>query len=266
MNKENHGIVVAAKGLVIGATMLVPGISGGSMAMVLGIYDRLIQAVSSFFKDKKGNLLFLVEFTAAALLGMFLLAKPLEMLMGNCEKPMMYFFIGVVLGGCPIIFREAGVDSFCWKAVGYLALGAVIVTSLRYLPENMLEMTSGGAAGFLIQIAGGAVISIALILPGISVTYMLLVLGMYRRVLEAIGSLNLGYLFPLALGLLMGILILTKSLEIAMKRFPRATYMMILGFVLGSVGQVLPGIPQGYEIFTAFAALVLGFLLVYKIG
>ena len=64
----------------------------------------------------------------------------------------------------------------------------------------------------------------------------------------------------------MGILLLTKSLEIAMKRFPQATYMMILGFVLGAVGQVLPGIPQGYEILTAFAALVLGFLLVYKIG
>lgn len=260
---KKDGIITAAKGLVVGSTMLVPGVSGGSMAMILGIYDRLIQSVSSFFKNIKGNLIFLIEFAAAALLGMFLFAKPLEALIGAYEKPMMYFFIGVVLGGCPLIFKEAGVGGFSLKAVIYLVLGAGVVTSLTFLPENLFASASGGVEGFLIQFFGGVVISIALILPGISVTYMLLVLGLYQGVLSAIGNLDVLYLLPLALGLVAGILLLTKALEGAMKHFPQPTYMIILGFVLGSVGQVFPGVPTGIDIPVCLALAVVGFVLIY---
>lgn len=263
MKEKKEGIMTAVKGLVVGSTMLVPGVSGGSMAMILGVYDRLISSVSSFFKDIKGNLVFLAEFVAAALLGMVLFARPLETLIGAYEKPMMYFFIGVVLGGCPLIFKEAGLDGFNWKAVLYLALGAAVVASLAFLPENLFSSVSGGAGGFLIQFFGGIVISIALILPGISVTYMLLVLGIYQGVLSAIGRLDILYLLPLGLGLVAGILLLTKLLEGAMKRFPQPTYMIILGFVLGSVGQVFPGVPMGIELPVCLLLAAAGFVLIY---
>ena len=266
MKDKKDGILTAAKALVVGSTMLVPGVSGGSMAMILGIYDRLIQSVSSFFKNIKGNLIFLTEFVIAALFGMFLFAKPLEALIGAYEKPMMYFFIGVVLGGCPLIFKEAGMSRISWKAIVYLALGAAVVTSLTFLPENLFSATSGGVEGFLIQFFGGIVISIALILPGISVTYMLLVLGLYQGVLSAIGSLDILYLLPLALGLVAGILLLTKALEGAMKHFPQPTYMIILGFVLGSVGQVFPGLPTGGEIPVCILLAAAGFVLIYFIS
>jgi putative membrane protein len=78
LKESKKGIVTAAKGLIVGSTMMVPGVSGGSMAMILGVYDRLIHSVSSFFEDIKGNIKFLLVFGIPALLGMFLFASPLE--------------------------------------------------------------------------------------------------------------------------------------------------------------------------------------------
>lgn len=88
--KDNH-ILTALKGLIIGATMLVPGVSGGSMAMILGIYDRLISAVSSFMKNKKENLVFLLIFSMGGILGILLFANPLLQLIERYNMPMLYF-------------------------------------------------------------------------------------------------------------------------------------------------------------------------------
>ncbi len=263
MKESKKGIVTAAKGLIVGSTMMVPGVSGGSMAMILGVYDRLIHSVSSFFEDIKGNIKFLLVFGIPALLGMFLFASPLESLINAYEKPMMFFFIGIVLGGCPLIFREAGIEKVTWKEVLNLAIGAVIVVAISFLPKNLFASTTGGFSGFMILFIGGIIVSIALILPGISVTYMLLVLGIYKGVLQAVGNINIPYLLPLAVGLIAGIIFLTKALETAMKRFPKPTYMIILGFVLGSVGQVFPGVPTGIEIPICLLLGIAGFVIIY---
>lgn len=266
MNKNKYGIMTAVKGLVVGATMLVPGVSGGSMAMILGLYDRLIQSVSSFFKDKKGNLLFLGEFSAAAVLGMIIFARPLEALLSVNEKMMMFFFVGVVLGGCPVICRAAGVEKFGCKEVLCLFAGAAAVTTLGLLPKNLFASAPGGTGETAVQFIAGIVISVALILPGISVTYMLLLLGMYQKVLAAIGTLDFACLLPIAAGAAAGIFLLTRGLEWVMKRFPKTTYLVILGFVLGSVSKVFPGMPRGIEIPGALAAGILGFWAIGGLG
>lgn len=266
MKENKKNIVTSAKGLVVGSTMMVPGVSGGSMAMILGVYDRLIHSVSSFFEDIKGNIKFLLMFGIPALLGMFLFASPLESLINAYEKPMMFFFIGIVLGGCPMIFKEAGIQKVSWRELLYLAAGAAIVVAISFIPENLFAGSQGGFSGFMILFIGGIIVSIALILPGISVTYMLLVLGIYQGVLRAVGSLDVPYLAPLAVGLIAGVIFLTKALETAMKRFPKPTYMIILGFVLGSVGQVFPGVPTGIEIPVCLVLGIAGFALLYFVS
>ena len=90
---KSHALL-AVKGMVIGATMLVPGVSGGSMAMILGIYDRLVSSVSSFFKDVKGNFLFLALFCLGGGAGILVFARPLLYLIERFPMPMMYFFLG----------------------------------------------------------------------------------------------------------------------------------------------------------------------------
>ena len=114
----NHHIVTFLKGLWVGGTMTVPGVSGGSMAILLGVYDQLIHAVNSFWKEKT-NLLFLLVFAGGGGLGMLLFSRGLLSLLERYPLPLGYFFLGAVAGGIPLIFRSARVREFSLDTVLY---------------------------------------------------------------------------------------------------------------------------------------------------
>lgn len=242
MQKETFSTVL--KGVCVGGSMTVPGVSGGSMAMILGIYDRLISSVSSLSKDFRGNLSFLLRFLLGSALGMALFAHPLLLLIQRYPRPMLFFFIGAVAGGVPMILQKAQVRSPGAQTVLCPLAGAACVLALSLLPEGLFQ-AQAGLAGLLLEVAAGAVAAVALVLPGISVSYMLLMMGLYDRVLQNIAAFNVPALLPLAAGLVLGILATTRTLERAMNQAPRPTYLLILGFVLGSVAEVFPGLPVG---------------------
>ena len=114
--------------------MLVPGVSGGSMAMILGIYQKLISAISSFWENKKKNLIFLLLFSAGAVLGMVLFAKPLLRLIDTFPLPTMYFLLAQFAGGVPMICRQAEIKAFSFKIPLYILLGAAIVVGISVIP------------------------------------------------------------------------------------------------------------------------------------
>ena len=177
-SRKGNNFLTALKGLIIGGTMLVPGVSGGSMAMILGIYDRLISSVSSFMKSKKENLVFLVIFSLGGILGILLFANPLLQLIERYPMPMLYFFIGAVAGGIPLIVRQAGAKRLTWRIAGYVVLGLIAVSALGLLPPDLFNAeNSTGATGFLLLLIAGFVTAAALVLPGISVSYLLLLLA-----------------------------------------------------------------------------------------
>lgn len=234
------------KSAFVGGTMLVPGVSGGSMAMILGIYNKLISAISSFFKDVKGNFLFLAVFVLGAGAGMLLFAKPLEALIEQFPRVMMYLFLGAVAGGVPMIYREAKVDKPSLLHIGWMMIGLLAAVGIALLPEGLFVVGSGWQAYAMLVLAG-FVAAIALILPGISVSYLLLILGLYDKIIAAIGNLDVLFLLPLAIGLMLGIVLTTRVLESAMQKQPKATYLIILGFILASMVQAFPGLPIGWE-------------------
>lgn len=245
MEGLNSGFLhTVLKGMFVGGTMLVPGVSGGSMAMILGIYDKLIKSVSTFRKKMRDNLLFLLIFAVGGFIGMLLFAKPIDYLIRMYTQPMLYFFIGAVTGGIPMIYKKAGIEKVTFRIVCYLIGGAVMVTLLSMIPAKGYAETAGFVGIFSLMIAG-ILAAVALVLPGISVSYMFLVLGIYDRVIGAIREFELSILFPLGMGGLLGIALTTKLLDFAMSRYPRASYMIILGFVLGSVAEIFPGTPDG---------------------
>lgn len=247
--KKEYGFAIV-KGAVIGGTMLVPGVSGGSMAMILGIYDRLISAVSSFLKDIKGNIIFLLLFVSGAGVGMLALSHPISFLMENYTKPFMYFFLGAVAGSVPLVYRHARVEDKTWKSrfkqLMYLVLGMAVVLIFAFLPEDTFTANNVSMGGnIVVQLLAGVIAAVALVLPGISVSYMLVLMGIYDSTVDAISKLDILYLMPMALGLFLGIVLITKLLENAMKKHPEPTYLIILGFMIGSIAQVFPGLPQG---------------------
>lgn len=261
---KNNNFSTVLKGLIVGGTMLVPGVSGGSMAMILGIYTKLVHAVSSFMKNIKENFLFLALFCVGGGVGILTFAKPILYLIETYPMPMTYFFLGAVAASIPLILNEARVKTFSWKVVVYVIIGIIVVMMFSTgTKETFQPAAAGGVTSFLLLGVAGFIAAIALILPGISVSYILLIMGLYDPTIKAISEFYMPFLIPLGIGLVLGILLTTKLLEYVMTKFPEATYLIILGFILGSMAAVFPGVPQGLTIILCIVTFALGFGAIY---
>lgn len=281
---------VFLKGLWIGGTMTVPGVSGGTMAILLGIYDRLIGAISGLLPGKqqgaeKGTedaekeqtsyvaralkgLLFLAVFLLGAGGGMLVFAKVIS---GLLEQPIAgsyvrFFFLGAVAGGIPFIFSSAKVKKFSVWLVLLPVIGAALVYGLTFLPEEMFSLSSAGSIGaFLLKLFGGVILAIALVLPGVSASQMLYTLGIYEELLECIGDFRILPLIPLGIGTVLGILLITRALDMLMTKYPQQTFLIIFGFILGSLPELFPRNVEGNSLLCGLFVAV-GFLLAYLIG
>lgn len=255
--------ITILKGMWVGGTMTVPGVSGGSMAMILGVYDRLIASVSGFFKEPVKSIVFLGQFVAGAGVGMVLFSRLITWLLTTrADIPLRFFFLGAVAGGVPMIYREAGIRRFHLGAVAYPVIGILSVVILALLPSGLFA-PGEGIVSVLMQLIGGVIIAIGLVLPGISVSQMLYMLGIYESIMADISSLNVLPLIPLGIGVLGGTFLTAKVLESLMERHPQPTYLIILGFMFGSLPELFPGIPGGADLIFSAAAAVLGFLALY---
>lgn len=262
MKKFTESFLTAAKGLVVGSSMLVPGVSGGTTAIIIGIYDKLIHAVSTFFKDIKHNIIFLGLFCLGAGVGILLFSRLMLWAVETWELPMMFLFLGAIIGCVPMLYKQSKVTRFNPVYILFAILGLVIVLSLGYLPKPETEFSGSALSSFFMLFITGIIIATAIVLPGISTSHMLLLLGLYNTTLEAIKNLNLPYLIPLGLGGLIGIFLITRVLEKALSKYPQFSYFMIIGFVLGSIIDVFPGMPLGWEIPVCVLTFLLGFSLI----
>ena len=258
---------VLAKGFCIGSSMLVPGVSGGSMAMILGLYDPLISSVSSFFKQKKKSALFLLTFMVGAALGLVLLANPLLSLLERFPKIVMFFFLGAVAGSVPMICKKAEVTKLTGWVILYPVLGFCVLWLFSRLPGQLFSPSAPGIERIFLQTAGGVLAAVALVLPGVSVSYMLMLMGIYDDTLQAIAGMQFLALLPLAVGLVIGIALSAKLLERLLHHHPQPTYLLILGFLLGSMAEVFPGVPSApLEWLLCCLLLTAGFAAVYHLA
>lgn len=255
-------------GVIIGASMLLPGVSGGTMAIMLGVYDRLISSVSGIFKDFKRNSLFLLQVAGGAVFGMLLFSKAALFIVETFPFPAHFFFIGAVTGTVPVLFKKTKAENgFGIRDAICIAIGFGLLFLLTLVPSGLFDVQGNiGFPEFMLLLFGGFCISIALVLPGISASYTLLLLGIYDRFLKSLSDLDVMFLFPMGLGLVLGTFLVSKTLEKAMTRFTRQTYMIIAGFVLASVLELFPGIPYDYMLALCVGAFTGGFLLTFLLG
>ncbi len=250
------------KSVLIGASALIPGISGGTMAIALGIYDTLLRSLSRFCEDKRKNTLFLTVFVLGAGIGIVMFSGWVLWLFNTFALPMIYFFIGCVFGSVPMLFRRGGVKKIKIGDVLWVLLGYLCVTGVSQLPVGLCVIEGSYLFKFVMLLAAGVIIAAAFILPGISTSYILLLLGIYDITLTAIYSFNIAFLLPLVAGGLVGTFLCARILENALKRHSKQSYMLIIGFVLGSVFEIVPGLPVGAESFVCVLTFALGFLLI----
>jgi putative membrane protein len=278
-NKLKDDLVLVLKGFLIGSSMSVPGVSGGTMAILLGIYDKLISSISNFFKDIKTNLIYLAKFCIGSFLGIGSLAFVIEWLLEKFPMPVSFFFLGAVIGGIPALYNKTRESKIRFSSVIYFLVGLIVVIAIGFIPAGNIEVSSGtGLLHYILLLITGVIIALALVLPGISTSHMLLVLGMYDSMLAAITNFDIVYIGILGIVTLLGIFLITKPLEWTMNKFPHQTYCMIIGFVLGSTSEIFrfkiaPAIPTNADIawwipmiILSAATLVLGCMAIISLS
>ena len=263
--KESENGKILIKGLVIGSTMTLPGVSGGSMAMVLGIYDRLLKYVSELTKYPKESLTFLLWFAAGAGSGAFLFSRGISWLLTTrAEGILCFFFLGAVSGGIPMILKSASVSRIRGREMICILTGILTALLIALIPQGIFAPgTENTPMHLLFQLAGGFIIAVALVLPGISASQMLYMLGIYESTLKAISSLDILALLPLAVGGILGTYLTAHILEQLIKKHREDTFLMILGFMLASLPELLPGHLAQENLLFCVMALAAGFIGVY---
>lgn len=248
------------KGIFIGAGAILPGISSGVLCVVFGIYEKLLNAALGFFSNVKENFKFLFPILIGILGGVVLFGNLLNYLFSYYKVPAYFCFVGLILGSVPSILKEAQLKSVKFHHV--LSLLLTFSFSLYLVAvEHFLTSYSFVTTSFASFVLTGFAMSAGVVIPGVSSTVILMLLGKYELYLSAISTLNFSILVPMGIGLLIGSILLLLLIRFFLTYFKTTTYFAILGFVLGSVPVLLPSISSVSDGFVGIVAFILGLLV-----
>lgn len=257
------------KGIIIGVSNIIPGVSGGTMAVVMGIYDKIIYSVNNFFKDIKNNIIFLGSIALGAVAGILLFTNIIDYLLKNYNEQTNFFFIGLILGTIPLLFNKAKETKIRKGNLIGLILGFILVAGLGILekvnPEAafLSAIFKQNTLGFFIA---GFIAAATMILPGISGSFVLLLIGLYEPIIEIVKKFDIFNMAVIGLGVIVGFLLMTKIIENLFNKYPQTAYCIILGLVVGSVFVIFPGFTFGVMGIVSIISLLIGFILAYIIG
>ena len=244
---RHHWLGLYLRGVAMGAADLVPGVSGGTIALVTGIYDRFISAIASVGIDALRMVLsgkikdawahvdgnFLVAVGAGILSSVVALASLLNWLLLNYPLPLWALFCGLIMASATHLFYTSRID---WTGREYALwlTGAGVATVIGLMQATQLPV--GPVSVFV----AGAIAVSAMLLPGISGSFLLLIMGMYQPVIGALVNIDLVTVGLFAMGCLCGLLVFSRLLRVLLARARRATMAILYGFLLGSVIMLWP--------------------------
>ena len=261
-------IINFLKGMIIGIANVIPGVSGGTMAVSMGIYEKLIQTVGNFFKDFKknfkSNILFILPLVLGAGIAIIAFSKLIEYLLGNHPMQTRFAFIGLILGSVPFIAKKSVQKGFSWKylipGIVCFAIGVVLaVLEMLGITGTEIESFDINFINIILLFVYGIISAASMVVPGISGSFILLLLGAYSAIISAISSLNILVLLPFGIGVLVGIILASKLIDFLLHHFYGYTYFAIIGFVIGSLLAIYPGFSFDIAGIVSIIVLVLGF-------
>ena len=239
------------RGVAIGIAFIIPGFSGGSVAAILGIYEKLVGAIADIFKHFKSSVLILLPILLGMLLGIAALILPIQWGLTHFPIPTVTLFVGLALGGLPSVTDKMKGEPTAkpsWKHFLACLIPLIAAASLCFIPLGReVDLFHLNFGGYLLLVLIGAVGSAALVVPGISGSMLLLIFGYYNPIVALITKsllhgkqvgICLLVLACLAVGLAVGFFGISVLMKYCLKKFPRGTYFAIFGFILGSVPAV----------------------------
>lgn len=266
------------KGFGMGTSDLIPGVSGGTIALLLGIYDDFISSVSGLFSKRFWpSFKFLLPILLGMGLAIALLSNLFNYLLSYHEIPTMFFFTGLIIGIIPYLLKTSNFkQTFKTKHYLMILIGIIILVIITLLKNG--DKHSGETLtlsfGLIIKyFIAGMFASSAMLLPGISGSFMLLVFGAYGTVMFSISELvNLNFtalpiLIIVGLGILTGFMLSSRMIQYFLHHHTTMTFALIIGFVIGSIYAVFPGFPEnGLVWIISFLTIIIGFIVSFTLG
>ncbi|MBP1565937.1 MAG: DUF368 domain-containing protein [Oscillospiraceae bacterium] len=238
-------VITVIKGMALGMAFVIPGFSGGTMAVILKIYNQLLNAISLNIEKLKKNIGFLLTLGVGLLLGIFGTSVILSSLFENFPVPTKLTLVGIVLGSLPMIWKE-GTSERSFKPVNIipflLAFGVmVIMFFLENADAAQVAIETEFSMGLAVKLFfGGIVAALSMIIPGISGSLMLTIMGLYETAITAIKDLNIALIIPVGLGAVIGVLAGAKLISVLLSKFKQGTYAIIIGLIVGSLLTIFP--------------------------
>lgn len=249
----NDKLINGLKGMAMGLAEIVPGVSGGTIALITGIYEKLIYTIKCIDKElvlaivkwdlkfirKRLDLPFLFSLLLGMVGGIIVGVFGITYLFENFPEPLWGFFFGLILASCIYVGKK--VDSWSFIHIIILFLGALVAYYI-----TTISPVSGNTSLWYVYLSGTIAIC-ALILPGISGSFILLLLGMYSVVIQTLKAFlvgpdirNITILLVFALGCLTGITVFSRVMNFLFNKYPKGTLTLLIGFMLGSLNKIWP--------------------------
>ena len=253
------------RGFLMGISDLVPGVSGGTIALILGIYDQLLISISGFFsKDWKKHIGFLLPLGIGMGATIILFSKIISYLLKHYHEPTQYFFFGLIIGVIPFISRQGKArKNFRFKHIVLMLLIATGLAATSFMsPVEPMTITQLTGKNIMIPFLSGWAGSMAMLLPGVSGSFVLLLIGVYASVITAISDFNLPVIIVVGFGVVCGFIISSKLIRYLLSNFRTGMFAVIMGLIIGSIFVIFPGIPEsGTPYVMSIIAIVLGLIV-----
>ena len=274
------------KGAVMGIANIIPGVSGGTMAVSMGIYDKLIYSVTHLFSDFKKSMKNLIPIVIGILVGIVVVARLIEYMFATIPFQTNLLFIGLILGGLPAICKKVQ-----GKRIKLSYIIAFVVFCVLVIGMASLDGMSGADADLsfglwnVIKLFGvGVIASATMVIPGVSGSMVLMIMGYYNSILSTINQFvdhlvafdikgmiaDCGVLIPFGIGVVVGIFAIAKIIEIVFAKWPTLAYWAIIGLIAASPVAILMmnefGKIGAVTIITGIVALAVGVLVAMKLG
>lgn len=232
-------INILIKGIIIGIAKIIPGLSGSLVMISFNLYDKAIEALTNFFTNTKKNFIFLTNLSIGILIGIIFFSKVISYLLTNNSLYTFILLIGLIAGGIPTIYKEVNIK----KDYIIIILSFIISLIVLYLPRNNYYIIKNTYEDVIIFIISGFIEAIGTIVPGISSTALLLLIGVYDYYLNILSNIlnitilktNLILLISFTIGLFIGSIIITLLINYLLKHHRKQTFASILGITLSTI-------------------------------
>ena len=241
-----NSIFRTLKGAAIGVAIIIPGISGGTVAVLLEIYEEMIKAISSLRKEFKKSVLYLLPILIGMIIAFGIMYFPMKYALLYIPLQTISLFSGLMIGSCPKMITDAKKNGFKMIDLISLIVPFVFVLGICFIPDMgdvdlSIDMP---IINYLLLFIVGVVASYTLVIPGVSGSMFLLIIGYYHLIFNTISQIktNPGHsilvLMIFAIGLLVGFFTIAKIMKVLLEKYPRATYWAIVTFVICSIPAI----------------------------